>query len=526
MTRDIFISYKNDNAGNNFGKRLYDDLTKLGFNVYFNPEGLESGSFSTRLLHAVAECTDFILILSQTCLDQLMRHEDVDWIREEVLAAKAAGKNIVPVLMDGVIMPKRDSNMPEDLRFLPDTQAARLPEQYASRPLDSLLGLLQSKPLGIETLRDVANCNPDYDPHERLVAAREKAKGGDVKAMYELALMYFYGLANDGDAEGGRDFRRAAKWLQKVAASDDVELASDAHTLIARMYYQSIMPREEQSYEKSLEHFEAAGDNAFAIAQLAFMHKVGCGCDLDLAKAEEYYLKATELGDVGSIEGLAAFYESVGRVRDAIATYGGMPYVTPEAHYRLGKIYRDGRHVEPPVPDFQLAENHFRSASLEGHLAATRELGKLYFRPSGPFPKNFEEAQRCFKKAADAGDADAQYMLAYMYGFGYVERNVPEAIRYFEAAAAQGHTLSVCHLGFFYQEPECRNYRLAFEYCKRAADEGSSDCAFLAGSMLLAGRGCQPDVDQAYVYLKKAVDRGFYQAQFLLDQIEEMDEML
>jgi len=78
--RDIFISYKNDNAGNNFASRLTADLENTGYGVYFNSHQQKGGTFPERLRENIINCTDFVLVVSQGCLDQLQRNEDVDWI--------------------------------------------------------------------------------------------------------------------------------------------------------------------------------------------------------------------------------------------------------------------------------------------------------------------------------------------------------------------------------------------------------------------------------------------------------------
>jgi hypothetical protein len=130
MKKDIFISYKNDNAGNNFAYRLKADIEKMGYSVYFNSDEKHSGDFPEKLRTAVEDCKDFILIVSQKCLDQLMEHKKVDWIREEILTARKNNKPIIPILLDGVKMPADVDVMPEELRFLPKIDNISMPEKY------------------------------------------------------------------------------------------------------------------------------------------------------------------------------------------------------------------------------------------------------------------------------------------------------------------------------------------------------------------------------------------------------------
>ena len=114
--RDVFISYKNDGEGRNFAARLSDELKELGFEVYYNPDEQHAGNFPGRLKKAVEDSTDFLLVLTQPCLDQLIRHEKVDWVRKELLIAEKNKKNIIPLLMPGVTMPKDKESMPKDLQ--------------------------------------------------------------------------------------------------------------------------------------------------------------------------------------------------------------------------------------------------------------------------------------------------------------------------------------------------------------------------------------------------------------------------
>ncbi len=186
IKKDIFISYKNDGSGNQFANRLCQDLEKIGYSVYFNPNEERTHSFPERLKTAVSNCKDFILILSAGCLEQLKNHESIDWVREELLTAKQAGKHIIPITMDGVELPKNADDMPNDLRFLPHIDAIKFPEQYAVSPLEVLQGVLKARKNSFDYYKDTFNSNPDYCIHQDYQALLEKAQNGDESAMYEL----------------------------------------------------------------------------------------------------------------------------------------------------------------------------------------------------------------------------------------------------------------------------------------------------------------------------------------------------
>ena len=55
LTKDIFISYRNDGVGNNFATRISNDLKQSGYSVYFNPDEARSGDFPERLQQLVEQ---------------------------------------------------------------------------------------------------------------------------------------------------------------------------------------------------------------------------------------------------------------------------------------------------------------------------------------------------------------------------------------------------------------------------------------------------------------------------------------
>ena len=94
---------------------------------------------------------------------------------------------------------------------------------------------------------------------------------------------------------------------------------------------------------------------------------------------------------------------------------------------------------------------------------------------------------------ANMGNASSQYMLGYMYEFGYVKKDIPLAIKYFSMASKQGEINSNHHLAMLYQQDECKNYHKAFKYAKMSADNCIPEGEFILANLLYMGRGCQAD---------------------------------
>src|SRR5215471_13484503 len=99
---------------------------------------------------------------------------------------------------------------------------------------------------------------------------------------------------------------------------------------------------------------------------------------------------------------------------------------------------------------------------------------------------DFSRAATVLRKAAESGNAEAQYRLASLYRSG---RGVPQ------------------------------DELQAFKWMKAAAEQNHMNAEFNLATMYLAGRGVAADVGQATVWLKKAASRGHGEAVKLLAEI-------
>ena len=523
VKKDIFISYRNDGSGNQFASRLCNDLENAGYSVYFNSNEGRTHSFPERLKQAVENCKDFVLVLSKGCLERLKVESDsIDWVKEELLTAWKAEKHIIPILLDGVDMPDVNNDLPDNLKFLPYIDALRFPEQYLRSPFSEFQGILLSKQDGKDLYKDSFNNNSKYNLADDLNSLLGKAKAGDVRAMYEAGLMYYYGATNEEGSMSGWDYEKAVYWLKKVSESDD-EMKYHADNIIARLYYLGEMPGEAQSYEKSLEyHIKAAPMSPYSASNQAFMMRCGIGCEFDYEKIVKFYEENTNENDDVMMGALANFMVLNGKYSEAMDIYDRMTVLSPEIQYRIGCLYRDGVIFDPPHPDCVQAAYYFREAADAGHMQAAYEYGLLCFRPKGRFRKNFRNAEKYLKIAADSGNAEAQYILGFMYKGGHVTKDYAKAIEYFEKAKAHSHSFSALELSFLYQQPGFINYQRAYECAKMAAEHGYSEGYYVLGNLLFWGRGCKADMNKAYEMYDKAYKSGFYDGLFMKEKIEKL----
>lgn len=104
---------------------------------------------------------------------------------------------------------------------------------------------------------------------------------------------------------------------------------------------------------------------------------------------------------------------------------------------------------------------------------------------------NFAEAYYLWRPRAEAGNADAQYGIGWMYHNGYgLAINDEEAIAWWQLASRQGHRDATFALGMLYALGEGalrRNMKLAISYYHRAASEGHEDARLLLRTLIIEG---------------------------------------
>lgn len=132
----VFVSYRRDDS-QGFAGRLADDLAEaLGPDRVFRDIEIPVGSDFTDVLHRAIAACDILLVVIGRRWASASQHgyrsrlfEPTDWVRTEIEAAFAQGKQVVPVLVGGAEMPTA-SDMPESIGRLARLQAAFLSDRH------------------------------------------------------------------------------------------------------------------------------------------------------------------------------------------------------------------------------------------------------------------------------------------------------------------------------------------------------------------------------------------------------------
>jgi TPR repeat protein len=126
------------------------------------------------------------------------------------------------------------------------------------------------------------------------------------------------------------------------------------------------------------------------------------------------------------------------------------------------------------------------------------------------------------RSAADAGDAEAQFLLgkAYWYGTG-VPMDRAKAVEIYRKAAERNHPDALAGLGAAYgigQGVE-KDEKEAADYFRRSAVLGSAAGQMNLEMMLISGKSLERDTVEGVRWMTKAAEQGFLKAQIYLGEL-------
>jgi len=163
-----------------------------------------------------------------------------------------------------------------------------------------------------------------------------------------------------------------------------------------------------------------------------------------------------------------------------------------------------------------------RKAAEQGNADAQYDFGVLYANGKGGVPKDHAEALKWFRKAAEQGHAQAQFDLVVPYAFGFgVPKDNAEAITWCRKAAEQGHAEAQAYLGRIYDKGDGvpKDAAEALKWFRKSAEQGDSYGQYKLGTMYANGEGVPEDDAQAFVWFSVAAASG------IMGAIESCNEL-
>ena len=136
---DVFISYRRV-GGDSTARILCERLRDAGYKVFYDVETLRSGDFNQKLYDVIAECEDFLVILSPGALDRC--DQNGDWVRNELSFALKQGKNVIPILLRDFVFPEY---LPEDINAVRHRNGLEASTEFFDAFVDKLKAFLTSR---------------------------------------------------------------------------------------------------------------------------------------------------------------------------------------------------------------------------------------------------------------------------------------------------------------------------------------------------------------------------------------------
>jgi TPR repeat protein len=186
------------------------------------------------------------------------------------------------------------------------------------------------------------------------------------------------------------------------------------------------------------------------------------------------------------------------------------------------KLFNRPKHNSPFTPDSRSAQSSpYASPYTEPSL-------RIRSTTASPIAASLgEELLASLTKAAESGNADAQFDLAMSYSFGKgVKQNFEAALGWFVKCANQGNARAQYFLGAMYSNGHGTNVDLnqAHSWYIKSANQGDTDAQFDLGVMYLNGMGVEKNESAAFSYLLKAAEKNHVEAQLNLALMYQVGE--
>jgi TPR repeat protein len=268
--------------------------------------------------------------------------------------------------------------------------------------------------------------------------------------------------------------------------------------------------------------------NTVAICNLGYMYLSGTGVDINPSMAFEKYKEAADLGNSDAQFNLGYFYRRGFGV--AQSNKKSMEWYKASAkqrnvyaNYALGLAYME---YDEEKDDMQAFE-HFKFAADNGYNEAQLQLGYLYERGipgqngAAGLEKNIKEALHWYERAARYQNSTAYYNLGHIYLHGQgVDKDENKAHEYFESAATLkpiGNSDAQFELGKMHQDGQ--DYEKAIEWYKMAGDQFHRTANYRLGTIYRDGLGVEMDQDEALKYFNLSALQGDSDAQYAMGRL-------
>ena len=183
------------------------------------------------------------------------------------------------------------------------------------------------------------------------------------------------------------------------------------------------------------------------------------------------------------------------------------------------------RENENSVIDVALNKKDNEINNVRDTLGNTTEKAQALFKEGNEYYKrrDYKEAIRLYRDAADLGNAYAMNNIGTMYEHGEgVSKSHLEAVKWYKKAAELGDSLAMNNLGIMYVHGVgvSHNYTEALKWFKKAAELGCVPAFYNIGVLYANGNGVKRDISEALKWLKEAHRLGYKDSERIIADLE------
>lgn len=304
-------------------------------------------------------------------------------------------------------------------------------------------------------------------------------------------------------------------YLGFIIEASDSDVIADEQFHVGLAYYLGayMLPKD---IDKALSYFKKAAERGHAVAQMYM--SMGCmKFDDDHSEEVMYWLqKAAEQGERRALYNLGISYHR--------GDIGGVPDISKSnelfrqsaendyipAFYRMAYIYLYGKGVEKNLA----IAKYWAYLDFLYHQEKAYEESILYLliKPDDIDENNTIKRMKILEDAVVAGERDAMHRWAIELNETGEEE---KAIELWEKAARLKHPLGMCNLARYYLTDEVKDYEQARALFEEASKSGCEHAFYGLALIYLFGYGVEKDVEKAWAYLEKALNKGNTEAREL-----------
>lgn len=503
MAYDVFISYRRQGGGAD-ARMMYDRLANAGYTVSFDMDTLKNGNFNEELLKRVAECKNFVVLLSEGCFDRTLDgcKREEDWLRIEIATALYNNKNIVTVMLPGFSFPEK---LPPDIDAIRNKNGPKYDLYY----IDGFYNKLQ---------KDFLVKGDAVDEGKTVTALEEIFSSSDIATRTTDTVDVIDLIGDD------TDFIRAESefvysGISRLLPYDELSRIDSAWNGAEEARTKGDYKNASKLYLQLMELAKFATPCASEFA----MRMTADGINTRKSEWFKEALTRAQGGDVDYQYGVGSLYAGgLGVPRDPAAAFRWFERAARSEHgaaqAAIGVAYAKGEGVES---DYVEAKLWLEKAVTKGYPVAEERLAWLYCHGYG-VPKDLAKAIELYESASKFGNPSAKYALADLYERGEgVEANTVCAVELYRSAAADDHPIALRRLAeLLFWDATVEDKKEALSFCRRAVNLGDVEAIVDLGLAYEKGWGLDKDIKKASELYQKALSYGCKSAEIWLEELK------